>query len=54
MDADKPITSINLVHRKSEKAGVMRAADKARTIAENDALNRIQPSAKPDLFPSHS
>lgn len=54
MDADKPTLSINLPQHERDQgralyavdfdmARARRAADKNRRIAENDALNKIQP-----------
>ena len=54
MDADKPEPSINLAQHELDKSRAMWAAEKARRIAENDALNRIQPGDKFDDFPARS
>ena len=51
MDADTPKISINLAQNELDKARAEWAADKARKIAEADALNRVQPGDKLDSFP---
>ncbi len=52
MDADKP--SINLAQLENEKAKAVWAAEKARRIDENDALNRTQPGDDLGASPTRS
>ena len=52
MDADKPIPRINPAQDAFDKTQAQYAANRARKIAENDALNRIQPGHKLDPFPN--
>ena len=44
MDADTPTPSINLAQHELDKSKAMWAAEKVRRVAENDALNWIQPN----------
>lgn len=57
MDADKPSTSspkrsINVGRSEFEISRVRYAAEKARKIAESDALSRIQPGDNLIAFPT--
>jgi RecA-family ATPase len=54
MDADTPKTSINLAQLELDKSKAQWAADKERRIAENEALNRIQPGDNLDSFPKQA
>lgn len=43
MDDATPKTSIHITFDEATMAQVRRSADRGRRVAENDALNRIQP-----------
>ena len=45
MDADKPTLRVNPTPDEATMAQVRRSAEMDRRIAENDALNRIQPGS---------
>ena len=52
MDADKPKISINLAQNELNRARAEYAAEKARKLAEADALSRVEPGDKLDSFPN--
>ena len=52
MDADKPKISINLAQNELDRARAEYAAEKARKLAEADALSRVEPGDKLDSFPN--
>jgi hypothetical protein len=54
MDADKPMIRINPAQEEFDRTQAAYASKRARKIAENDALNRIQLGDKLDDFPARS
>ena len=54
MDADTPMPRINPAQDEFDKTQAAIAAKRARKVAEDDALNRIQPGDKLDGFPARS
>ena len=51
MDADELTPPFNPAQDAFDKTQAQLAANRARKIAENDALNRIQPGNKLNSFP---
>ena len=52
MDADKPKISINLAQNELDRARAEYAAEKARKLAEADALSRVEPGDNLDCLPN--